>query len=445
MSESSSLSMRAEMFRTAIANFIEERRLLKEKDNNFDASKFEYAFWLADAARRVGQIQAVTHVLKATHPDAKGSSLYVELSELPQHVEVGSHVLTNDFADDVVGNAAALDVYRFLRTEVEERRLLDWVLVGDSDLLKALSDDEVTAQNWMHAFASLVRQEQQPISHAMAKQLYWLVDEDPTQDEKFHLLQPLFSSSLAHVVHEDIQGARFGEVNKQAREARRKQEPHDQPYHNYIGLAVRKLGGTKPQNISQLNSERRGINYLLPSLPPTWHADKRIRLFNVDTVMGGFYWFEDVRELINQLSRFLLSDPEPTQETRSRRQELEQALGQQLALFGDNIRFSEEPGWTCNPDCRLPMHEKLWLDPERTELAVRETHESEDIEFNAAYEFGDWPDQVAGGFASWVNAQLHKARISTVGDAEYKHWARQAILDADWPVPLQRRAAGGEA
>ena len=29
--------------------------------------------WLADAARRVGQLQLVTHTLKPIHPDARGS------------------------------------------------------------------------------------------------------------------------------------------------------------------------------------------------------------------------------------------------------------------------------------------------------------------------------------------------------------------------------------
>ena len=62
-----------------------------------------------------------------------------------------------------------------------------------------------------------------------------------------------------------------------------------------------------------------------------------------------------------------------------------------------------------------------------------------------SYAFGDWPDLVASGFAGWMNAQLHKAKISAVGDAEYKHWARQAILDVVWPIPQQRRAAGGNA
>ena len=41
-------------------------------------TQFVFTTWLEDAARRVGQIQAVTHSLKPIHPDAKGSSLFRE-------------------------------------------------------------------------------------------------------------------------------------------------------------------------------------------------------------------------------------------------------------------------------------------------------------------------------------------------------------------------------
>lgn len=40
----------------------------------------------------------------------------------------------------------------------------------------------------------------------------------------------------------------------------------------YTNVAVQQLGGTKPQNISQLNSERRGNKGLLASLPPVWRS-----------------------------------------------------------------------------------------------------------------------------------------------------------------------------
>ncbi|ERO62439.1 hypothetical protein P308_04240 [Pseudomonas piscis] len=87
-------------------------------------------------------------MLKATHPDARGSSLHVAPQTLPRHREVGSHMLGSDYAQDIVGNAAALDVYKFLKLEVEQRRLLDWLLEDDADLLAALSPDPALAQSW---------------------------------------------------------------------------------------------------------------------------------------------------------------------------------------------------------------------------------------------------------------------------------------------------------
>ena len=87
MNEKSEPASRSSLFRAAIAGFIEARREAKLKGKDDDAntaSKYNYATWLADAARRVNQIQAVTHVLKATHPDARGSSLHVAPTNLPQ-------------------------------------------------------------------------------------------------------------------------------------------------------------------------------------------------------------------------------------------------------------------------------------------------------------------------------------------------------------------------
>nr|WP_230680831.1 type I-F CRISPR-associated protein Csy1 [Paracidovorax cattleyae] len=97
--------------------------------------------WLADAAWRVAQIQAVTHSLKPIHPDARGTNLYVEPSALPVLAELGSHALVGHFATDVVGNAAALDVYKLLKLEVNGRSLLTALLAQDADALTALHPD----------------------------------------------------------------------------------------------------------------------------------------------------------------------------------------------------------------------------------------------------------------------------------------------------------------
>lgn len=448
------LTDRGKAFRSAIATFIEARREAKLKGKEDDAgtaSKYDYGTWLADAARRVGQIQAVTHVLKATHPDARGSSLHVVPSSLPQRLEIGTHVLGDDCAEDVVGNAAALDVFKFLKIEVDDRRLLDWMQARDHDLEAALHPDAAVAAGWMEAFSGLVRSDPAPTSHEAAKQVYWLVADEPANDLHYHLLQPLFSSSLAHAVHADIQDARFGEANKLARQAFRAKEAHDVPYRDYRNLVARKLGGTKPQNISQLNSERGGVNYLLAALPPTWTLGRPRKLLKLDSAMDRLAYFKGAQLPMKQLKDFLLTDPPANDATRKKRRQLEQELGNQLALFASETHARFEPGWTRDPDCDLPLCEKLWLDPERVDLPAREDpHHPEcaqdDADFNDAYDRGDWPDEVAGRFANWVNAQLREVGLTAVGDAEYGHWAKQAIVDAAWPVPLQRRApAGGGA
>jgi CRISPR-associated protein Csy1 len=434
---------RQERFRNTIATFIDERREAKLKGQSGDeaasaAAKYDYHTWLEDAARRVSQIQAVTHVLKATHPDAKGSSLFAPPTSLPQHNEIGSHSLTA-FSEDIVGNAAALDVYKFLKLEVDGKRLMDWLQQDDGDLLSALNPDSATASEWATAFKSLVRPVEQLSSHAMAKQVYWCVSGEPNNDAGFHLLQPLFSSSLAHEVHQEVNDARFGEQNKEARQAFYKKEAHDSAYREYKDVAIRKLGGTKPQNISQLNSERGGVNYLLSSLPPRWKQNRFSSFLSIDSALIRFQNFENVRGLIKDLTGFLQTNPGPTMETRKTREALERSLGQALAAFGLATRRSMDPGWTRSVDCQLPLCERIWLDLERADLPVHSDYEKEDQEFREAKEWKDWPDEVASRFANWLNAQLLKAGLP-VSDAEYKHWAKQAIIDADWPATFHRRA-----
>lgn len=458
--EMNELSDRGKTFRATIAAFIDARReaKLKGKEDDADtAAKYDYATWLADAARRVSQIQAVTHVLKATHPDARGSSLHVAPSGLPQHAEIGSHLLGADYAEDVVGNAAALDVFKLLKLDVEGKRLLDWMQAGDADLQAALTNNAEQALEWMQAFASLVRTDAAAATHPMAKQLYWLVDEEPENNEHYQLLQPMFASALAHAVHADIQDARFGEDNKAARQAKRDNKPVDTGYRDYRNLAIRKLGGTKPQNISQLNSERGGVNYLLASLPPAaWKPRVGFKLLNVASVLedkrSAFIYFGDVREQLRALADLLKADPDANVETRKQREAIEQALGQELAAFGASVRGHEQPGWSRHADCKLPLCEKLWLDPERSELPPRDDPaypylKAEDEEFIAAYERGDWADEVATRFGLWLNHQLRQRsdKLAALGDAEMRHFARQAVLDVAWPLPLQRRAKAGAA
>lgn len=158
------VTRRKEGFRAAIDQFLLERLQSKlEKLGPDDSQREEiiaaYArdTWLLSAAKRVEQIQVVTHSLKPVHPDARGTNLYVDPLSLPSLKELGSHVLGQSFEGDVVGNAAALDVYKLLKLEADGIGLLAALLANDEAARSALHDDPVQAQSLSDAFKGLTQ------------------------------------------------------------------------------------------------------------------------------------------------------------------------------------------------------------------------------------------------------------------------------------------------
>ena len=421
-------------YREAIAAFLQERldaKLDKLKDEEDDKrqevlAQHQPTAWLKDAARRVQQIQAVTHALKPIHPDARGTNLYVEPSTLPALAELGSHALGAHFMGDVVGNAAALDVYKLLKLEVHGRSLLTALLAHDADALAALHPDPQQAQALRDALVSLTQpRAESPSSHTLAKQLYWLTGSDACDDAHYTLLAPLYATSLAHAVHAQVQEDRFGEANKAARQARRERKMHDGVFHDYPGLAVQNMGGTKPQNISQLNSERRGVNYLLSSLPPKWQTSAvRLPVHAASVFDRLFIARPEVRRTVRALRVFLESNPDANLATRERREALLDTLVDELVSLAAELQQLLPPGWSRDDERFADLHrsEQLWLDPLRAE-------QPDEAEFAREWLQMDWPAAVGQRFANWLNAQL-RGKLP-LGDAEARAWQKELLTDED--------------
>lgn len=417
----------------AIAGFIQERLQAKlDKLGEEDPKRQELLaqhqcdVWVEDAARRVTQIQAVTHSLKPIHPDARGTNLYVEPASLPALQELGSHALGPSFAGDVVGNAAALDVYKFLKLEVDGTSLLAALLAQDEGALQALHDDSEQAAGLRDAFVGLTQPRAGgPSSHTRAKQLYWLTGGDACADEDYALLAPLFATSLAHAAHAQVQEDRFGDANKAARQARRERKAHGGVFHDYPGLAVQKMGGTKPQNISQLNSERGGVNYLLASLPPVWRSSEiRLPVHTTSVFDKMFIARPEVRRAVRELRAFLATDPAPNLPTRDKRESLFDALIDEMVSLAGEVQQALAAGWSRDAERfgQLVREEQLWLDPLRAELR-------EEADFAREWLWMDWPAEVGKRFANWLNSQLFGQL--PVGDAEARQWKKELQTDED--------------
>lgn len=399
--------------RQCIDDFIRERlqtkldKLADDENDKRDQLRNDYQreAWLGDAARRVGQIQLVTHALKFIHPDARGTNVH-EVSDRAVGAllsSAGEHL-----PDDVVGNAAALDVFKLLTLEHNGQTLLQRIRSGDKQVIPALSDDAEQAQAWCAAFSAIVEDHGSPASDSLAKQLFF-----PLADGSYHLLAPLYPTALAHRLYQRIQAVRFSEEAKMARDAKRSAKPHA-GYCEYPNLAARTFGGSKPQNISQLNSERRGTGYLLASCPPQWQHQGLKPPLRVETIFDRWLSsFRSLRELTRGLAQFLSG-------TRHNNLAIRQTRARFVAQIVDEVlhlarTIQQLPsGWSAADECRLNQAELLWLDPGRCVA---------DKAFAAARDSSDWPDTIARKFANWLNHQIHSDRLP-VDDASALQWHR---------------------
>lgn len=353
------MTLSSSQVKEAITTFIAER-LAKKLEKETAAAKraileeeHEPATWIADAALRAPQIQVATHILKAIHPDAKGTNLNVPPDKLPPRDVIGSSLATND--RDAVGNAAALDVNAFLSIPIGDKSLLQLLEEEDGATINTLRKSFGLSKEDIARLAAVALPKAELRSHGRAKQIYWLVGAEPTDPKAFRLLLPLYPSSLVQRAYQTIQSDKFGDEAKTARASRKAGTFIDTPIRDYPNLAVQRLGGTKPQNISQLNSKRGGNNYLLASFPPVWRVTPQHALRGPHLFAG--FRGPSLRDELAWLQEFLLSSPPPTRETRRSVAESIETICdlfiQHTGTLRDHAQLASMPGW--------PSHQLRWL------------------------------------------------------------------------------------
>ena len=379
---------------------LEERRELE--------LRYETRAWLTDAANRAGQISLVTHAAKYTHGDSKSSSIFSAVTAKDGYLSTASLAKP---AADAVGNAAALDVAKLLQTETDGDSLLACLQRGDSSALAELAKNDAQLAQWVEGFSRALTTKQ-PTSHKLAKQIYV-----PVKDG-YHLLSPLFSSSLAQALHDRMVALRFSEESKAIWAARKNGEWHPQPLVMFPNLAVMNFGGTKPQNISSLNSSRGGRVWLLPSTAPLWETLQKPPL-KMKTIFGQGPFERTTRQIRRRLIHLLISTG--SAKNYQIRQQFNRYIDELIDLLFNlaaDIQREEWAGWTDDENCRLKAHQQLWLDPWRTK---------NDEAFRAERDKDNWQDAVADDFALWLNSHLRRADMA-VGQTERHEWQTRPLF-----------------
>ncbi|POE04893.1 type I-F CRISPR-associated protein Csy1 [Pectobacterium odoriferum] len=381
---------------------------LAEKRREIE-QKHEVRAWLTDAASRAGQISLVTHALKFTHSDAKGSSIFS--AETVADAKTLSTATLAQPAIDAVGNAAALDVAKLLQTEHDGDSLVAALQRGDHRALEALAESPEQLAQWLAGFQQVFT-DRQPSSHKLAKQIYF-----PLENGEYHLLSPLYSSSLAHALHQRVNAVRFGDEAKAIRQAQKANQWHDQLSISYPYLAVQNMGGTKPQNISSLNSSRSGRSYLLSCAPPQWNSVEKPPQQHESIFRPRGEVDYHTRATLAQMQRFLLSvkEVENNRDIRQQRLRYLDQLIDQLFFYISSVQ-NLPSGWSAESE--LKRAQQLWLDPYRAET---------DTVFRREREAGDWQKAVAYDFGRWLNLRLKHEEL-IFGEVERREWSTAALF-----------------
>jgi CRISPR-associated protein Csy1 len=339
--------------------------------------KFSLANWLPDAARRAGQLTMVSHPGKFSHPSAKTSSVIANSSKANDGYLRSGNV---DYELDVFGNAAAMDVYKFLSLLMDDGKTVLAHLEDDSAAIKSLFTVPTASYGSLKQGLTRIKQsdDSNKTDH-LVKQVYFPVGDD------YHLLSVLTPSGLLTQVKSRIDAMRFSEETKQAKECRKKNEYHATGYDDIFGLTITAFGGTQPQNVSVLNSQNAGRAYLLASHPPTI-KQRQIRLPTRNFFRDSLR-IRPFTESFQSLDKLIRTGANNVHIREGIQNCLKYIIDQVLQCAFKVRDYGA--GWASAEYYQsLPLAQRIWLDD-----AYLDQREKQD----------GWLEDVAANFARWIS------------------------------------------
>lgn len=323
--------------------------------------------WLPDAAKRAGQISVASHPCTFSHPSArKNKNGYVSSIIAKNKPRTDGFLRSGNVSiePDALGNAAALDVYKFLSLEMSDQRSLLVHIEQESELARQLLDIPTCEYLMLReGFLRMVDNDQASVSSSKIKQVYF-----PIADGEYHLLSLLTHSGHLFELRKRLDALRFGDAVKEARECKKSNHFHPAGYQDIFGLTTIGFGGTKPQNISVLNNQNAGKAHLLASMPPELKP-RDIRLPKTDFFKESFTAWQ-AKEVLEALHRLFQTDYNNINIRDGRDNRIQQYVDLVIEKMWQVRLFLEE--YSGELSSALSLEQKIWLYPEFAEQRQQE-------------------------------------------------------------------------
>lgn len=385
---------------------------VREKEMECE-SVFSLKQWLPNAAGRAGQISISTHPCTFSHPSSRKNKNGYASSIIANSAQSNDGFLRSgnvDVPTDALGNAAALDVYKFLSLVMADGQTLIQHLEQDSELavmLFTLPDDKQSYQSLKEGFLAMTAAGSEVVTSSKIKQVFFPVaDLEDYEKTKYHQLSILTASGVVFDLRKRLDSMRFGDEIKLAREKKKKNELHV-GYSEIYNLTTIGYGGTKPQNISVLNNQNGGKAHLFMSVPP--QLKKRDVHFPASDFFSQNIHYFQCKSQFYQLHK-LYSRDDNNMHIRAERDEYYQSIVDHIIEKMWQVRSvaTEQYNSTTN---QLPSSQKTWLCGQDEFQALRDTSDS-------------WLDDICKQVSAYLFHGYEKVlgkKAIKLSDTEYKY------------------------
>lgn len=316
---------------------------------------FSLENWLPNAAKRSGQISMASHPCTFSHPSArKNKNGYVTpIIASAKKINDGFIRTGNvEVETDALGNAASLDVYKFLNLEMNDGKPLYDHIQCDTELSKSLLNIETMAyEDLKSGFLAMLLNSGTNVTSSKIKQVYF-----PVSNE-YHLLSLISNSGIIYGFRENIDTIRFSDKTKKSRELKHAGKYDAAGYLELYNLTTIGYGGTKPQNISVLNNKYGGKAHLLLSAPP--EIQKRKIRFPKRNFFGESFSLYDCKDILDALQKIMLTDYNNINIREGRDYRIQELIDRMLHRMWLVRSVSNEQFREAHSS--LKQHQKTWL------------------------------------------------------------------------------------
>ena len=186
---------------------------------------FSLEQWLPSAAKRAGQISIATHPCTFSHPSARKNKNGYASSIIANSPSANDGYLRSGnvaVEADALGNAAALDVYKFLTLKMSDGQTLLRHIEQDSELAQQLLTIKAESYSSLKVgFMAMIEGGVDNVTSSKIKQVYFPVEGD------YHQLSILSASGLMFELRQRVDAIRFSEEIKAARTSEKNNEFHE--------------------------------------------------------------------------------------------------------------------------------------------------------------------------------------------------------------------------